>query len=102
MNQSSENKPDSIATLRLSGRFDFNCFKSFQNQYEPHLADPQVETIDINMAGVSYLDSSALGMLMLLREKAETAGKRVRIAQCQGMARDILDLANFHKRFEFV
>ena len=95
-------KPENTATIRLAGRFDFNSFKNFQNQYEPLLADPAIAVIDINMSGVSYLDSSALGMLMLLREKADAAGKRVRIEQSQGMARDILDMANFHKRFEFI
>lgn len=92
----------SIATLRLAGRFDFHSFKSFQGQYEPALADDKVRTIDVNMATVSYIDSSALGMLMLLREKAEPLGKTVRIVHCTGLPRDIMDMANFHKRFEFL
>lgn len=95
-------KGGNTATVRLSGRFDFNSFKQFKLQYTPHLETPSIAIIDVNMAEVNYLDSSALGMLMLLREKAMDAGKRVRIVQCQGMARDILDLANFQKNFEFV
>ena len=41
----------------------------------------------------------ALGMLMLLKEKAEAAGKKVRLAQCHGYAKELLTVANFQSKF---
>lgn len=93
-------KDEHYREITLAGRLDFSVFKQFQAQYEPLLADPGVSHINLNMADVQYLDSSALGMLMLLREKAQALHKTVRIIHCTGHAREILELANLQKRFE--
>ena len=48
---------------------------------------------------MDYLDSSALGMLLMLREKAQAANKTVVLSNCRGAARQVLDIANFGKLF---
>ena len=93
-------KENGVAVLRLSGRFDFSTFRSFRELYEPILGDASVNTITLNFAAVEYLDSAALGMLLMLREKAEKAGKKVLLAECQGSVRQLLDVANFGRLFE--
>ncbi len=55
--------------------------------------------IAINFKQVDYLDSSALGMLLLLREKSEAAGKSVSLIGLQGMVKQVLEIANFGKLF---
>lgn len=90
------------AVIRLNGRFDFNCYKNFSSQYETLIDDPAVRTIDVNFAQVEYIDSSALGMLLLLRDKAAEKQKTVRISQPKGMVKEIMDIANLQKKFEFL
>jgi anti-anti-sigma factor len=51
------------------------------------------------MAGVEYLDSSALGMLLILKERAGATNKRVAITNCRGAVKQVLDIANFGKLF---
>ena len=51
------------------------------------------------MGEVEYLDSSALGMLLLLRDKGKAMGKQVSLANCGGTVRDVLRVANFDKLF---
>jgi anti-anti-sigma factor len=87
------------AVLKLSGRFDFHSHRDFRAAYETALEDAAVRQIVINFQDVDFLDSSALGMLLLLREKAETAGKTVALVSLQGMVKQVLEIANFGKLF---
>ncbi len=87
------------ATLRLSGRFQFDSHRDFRSAYDVHLADPAVKVIVLDFAGVDYLDSSALGMLLLLREKLGAVGKTVELAHARGVVKQVLDVANFARLF---
>jgi anti-anti-sigma factor len=49
---------------------------------------------------VEYIDSSALGMLLVLRDKAKESGKSVRLVNCHGMIKQVLDIAHFERFFE--
>jgi anti-anti-sigma factor len=85
--------------LTLSGRFDFHSHRDFRAAYEAALASGTVKTIEVNFEGVDYLDSSALGMLLLLREKAEASGKQIVLAGLKGTVKQVLDVANFGRLF---
>jgi anti-anti-sigma factor len=87
------------AALNLNGRFDFHSHRDFRSAYEALLEDASVREIQINFRQVDYLDSSALGMLLLLREKAEAAGKGVALVDLHGMVKQVLEIANFGKLF---
>jgi anti-anti-sigma factor len=90
-----------VATLRLEGRFDFHSHRDFRAATDAVLQAPGVREIVINFSRVDYLDSSALGMLLLLREKAGAAGMEVALAGLQGTPRQVLEVANFGKLFAF-
>lgn len=87
------------ARLALAGRFDFYAHCDFRHCTDELLADHAVKELDINFARVDYLDSSALGLLLLLREKANGQGKRIVLSGLQGTVKQILDIANFSKLF---
>lgn len=84
-------------TIRIQGRFDFSLHREFRNAYR-NTVGPQTEYV-VDLGGVEYLDSSALGMLLLLREHAGGAQGRVRIANVQEGVRKLLEIANFHRLF---
>lgn len=88
------------AVITLGGRFDFSAFRPFRELYEPLLIKPDIDTIDLSFSAVDYLDSAALGMLLLLREKAEKAGKKVILSGCQGTVLGLFEVANFGRLFE--
>lgn len=92
-------KAGNVATLFLSGRFDFNSHREFKEAYTLFLTDPEVSTLEVNFANVVYLDSSALGMLLMLRERGEGVGKQVVLRNPNEIVAQILDIANFHKLF---
>jgi anti-anti-sigma factor len=51
---------------------------------------------------VDYIDSSALGMLLMLREKANGARKKLALASPRGVVKQALDIAHFEKLFPIV
>ena len=95
-------KAGNKALVRLNCRFDFNCIREFRDLYEPFLTDPAITAIEINMGGVEYIDSTALGMLLALRDKAKTARKEVMLGGCRGLTREVLEVANFDRLFSIV
>lgn len=84
--------------LRLQGRFDFNAHREFREAIATVLASPTAP-IMVDLGAVDYLDSSALGMLLMLRDKAKSASREVALTNCRGAVRQILDIANFGKLF---
>jgi anti-anti-sigma factor len=87
------------ARIRLNGRFDFSAHRAFRESYTPALDTAEVSEVEIDLAQVDYMDSSALGMLLMLREKAQAANKQVCLSNCRGSVRQVLDIANFGKLF---
>lgn len=79
------------------GRFDFNCHHEFRDAYSNRNSDL---TYIIDLRRAQYMDSSALGMLLLLREHAGGDAARVVIENAQKEIRSILDVANFEKLFD--
>ncbi|MBX9962066.1 MAG: STAS domain-containing protein [Burkholderiales bacterium] len=87
------------SVIRLEGRFDFNAHRTFREAYEPALGLPDISEFEIDFGKVEYLDSSALGMLLMLKEKAQVSGKTVALVNCRGTAKQVLEIANFGKLF---
>jgi len=89
----------SVASIHMTGRFDFSAHRSFKEGYDALLQQKSISTIEINLANVAYMDSSALGMLLLLHERAQTEGKEVVLCRANSTIMQILDIANFGKLF---
>lgn len=89
---------DGKVVVALQGRFDFNAHREFREAVEQAIRDATRE-IHVDLAGVDYLDSSALGMLLMLRDKAKGAGKEVSLANARGSVKQVIDIANFGKLF---
>ncbi len=82
----------------MEGRFDFSAHRDFRETYESLDAQPKEFTVD--MRDATYLDSSALGMLLLLRDHAGGDAAEVRIVNCNPDVRKILTISNFEQLFE--
>ncbi len=91
-----------VACILMSGRFDFQAHRDFKQAYSAPLANDLVREIEIELSRVEYMDSSALGMMMLLRERAQSAGKSVVLVKPNPLISQILDIANFSKLFKIV
>ncbi|MBT9612985.1 MAG: STAS domain-containing protein [Burkholderiales bacterium] len=90
---------DNKASLTISGRFDFSIHRDFRTNYEQILGASGVRELDVDLKGVDYVDSSALGMLLLLREKAMAKNVQMKLVGTQNSVRQVLEVANFGRLF---
>lgn len=88
-----------IAVISMNGRFDFNSHREFRSASEMATKAEGVNEIEVDMKDVDYLDSSALGMLLLLREKTNIVNRKLALSNCKGMVQQVLEVANFGKLF---
>ena len=85
-----------VLTLNLNGRFDFEAHAEFVESYESHAG---FNTYIVDFYGTKYLDSSALGMLLLLKDFAESHKADVKLIRPNRDIKHILNIANFDKIF---
>jgi anti-anti-sigma factor len=87
------------AVVKLYGRFDFSAHREFRESCNSCLDAPHVREIELDLGEVEYLDSSALGMLLMLKERADAVAKRIVLADCRGTVKQVLEIANFGRLF---
>ncbi|ERI51903.1 anti-sigma factor antagonist [Pseudomonas sp. AOB-7] len=85
-------------TIAIRGRFDFASHQEFRDAYERVNITPRRYLVDLQ--GTSYLDSSALGMLLLLRDHAGGDTAQIRLLNCSSDVRKILAISNFEQLFQ--
>lgn len=90
---------ETVASIVLAGRFDFSTHGQFSDCYVAAIADGGVKQIEVEMGNVEYVDSSALGMLLLLGERAKLANKSIVLARPNEMVTQVLDRVGFNKIF---
>ena len=83
--------------INIIGRFDFSSHNDFRKAYEALEKPPA--SILINMKQATFVDSSALGMLLILRDFAGGDEANIEINSCNSDVRQILETANFDNLF---
>ncbi|SFR85807.1 anti-anti-sigma factor [Dyella sp. OK004] len=83
-------------TLQLGERFDFTVHRDF---HDACLSARAARSYVIDLGEVSSMDSSALGMLLLLREHAGGERAEIRIVNAGVELRGTLRVAGFDRLF---
>lgn len=89
----------SHASIMLPQRFDFNCLNDFRRAYSGLVKDESISTIEIDCAQLQFIDSSGIGLLLLLHEKIEAGRQSVSVTNCDPRIRKIFAIANINKLF---
>jgi len=85
-------------TLSLKGRLDFHSHQQLRRRVE-ELVTAGKSSLTVDLSEVSFIDSSALGVLLLARESCEKAGGSVTLAYPQGYVDRVLKLCRFDELF---
>ncbi|MFW5426377.1 MAG: STAS domain-containing protein [Methylophagaceae bacterium] len=83
-------------TIKVNGRFDFSVQSDFRKAYEEA---PSNSSFIMDFSSTDYMDSSALGMLLLLRDYAGGDNAKVELVRCGTEIKNILEISNFQKLF---
>ncbi len=93
------NQQGSVMTISINGRFDFNILQDFRDSYsELSGADTQVV---VDLAQTEYIDSSALGMLLNMKNHLGSEDRAIEVKNCQPNLMKIFTIAHFDKKFKF-
>lgn len=84
--------------IHISGQFNFTLYREFREAFQA-VPDPTEASYVINLGGTEYMDSSALGMLLLLRERAGGDHANIEITHCNPEILRIFTISNFNRLF---
>lgn len=85
-------------TIQVQGRFDFSSLQVFRNAYEQ--VEPKPNKFIVNLKESDYLDSSALGMLLALRDYGGGDNADISIINCNPDVRKILAITKLDELFK--
>lgn len=100
MSNVSVNQQDSTLTVSISGRFDFNILQDFRDCYAD-MAGSELKFV-VDLSQTEYIDSSALGMLLNMKNHLGSEDCAIEICNCQPNLMKIFTIAHFDKKFKFV
>ena len=89
---SADNK---VVTIRVQGRFNIEVFDDFNGAYKD--VSPPEEKYVVDLGETEHIDSAALGMLLLMRERLDRAGATVAVANCPREIKRVLETVGLQK-----
>jgi anti-anti-sigma factor len=85
-------------TIRVNGRFDFSAHGDFRAAYQSVTPLPRKLVVDLSQA--DYMDSAALGMLLVLRERSGGPESNIHIVGANPFIRQLLSVSRFETLFK--
>jgi len=94
INQSISKEKNQVV-ITIKNNFDFSLHQHFRDTYagcdDPHT------TFILDLSHTEYMDSSALGMILLLKDHADSIDGKVVINNPSETVYKILEIAQFHR-----
>jgi anti-anti-sigma factor len=97
--ESSLSSDSKTLTIMVEGRFDATCLDDFRRCYEEGGSDTVSKYI-VDLQNTVHLDSSALGMLLVLRDYAGGDQSNILIDNCSDDVKKIFAISAFSQLFE--
>lgn len=95
--ESSISSDGKVLSISVTGRFDATSLDDFRRSYE---SSDNVQQYQVDLKETIYLDSSGLGMLLVLRDFAGGDKAQISIANCSPVVKKIFSISNFNQLFD--
>lgn len=92
-----ESDDGKMVTIKLPREFDFRAHREFRKTHEDY--DPAAHYV-LDFSQTEHIDSSALGMLLLMREELGNDDANVKVVNCRPNIKKLLEMASFHQLFD--
>ena len=83
-----------MVILKLCGDFDFKSNKAFRTARDSVLGKPGVDKIELDLSGITDIDSSALGMILHLQDKAKETKQTMTLTGAKETLVGVLAMGN--------
>ncbi len=84
-------------TIKVSGKLDITMYKTFSDSYKDKIGS--VSKVILDMADVEHVDSSGLGMMLVLRERLSEDAQIIDIVNVSPSVAKIFKITNYDKLF---
>ncbi len=85
----------------LSGRMTFEDHTPFLEVLD-YLKKPGIGKLTLDLTGLEFLDSAAMGMFLLAQEMTKENGIRIALRGARGSVKEILGVVKFDTLFEIL
>ncbi|WP_086932488.1 STAS domain-containing protein [Agarilytica rhodophyticola] len=85
-------------TISIEGRFDASSLEQFRRSFE-NVDSDNIQRYVVDLAETVHLDSSALGMLLVLRDHAGGDKANIVIDNCSPEVKKIFAISSFEQLF---
>jgi len=89
----------STGLIKICGNLFLNHRFRFTDACSDLLRNPDIKNIEVHLDELTQIDSSGLGMFLMLREQALNAGKSLLLRSPVGLVAESLHTANFRHIF---
>jgi anti-anti-sigma factor len=91
---------DDTLKIRISGQFTHAVHPEFTQAYKTLPASSRRKYV-IDLSATEYMDSAALGMLLVLRERSGGEQAKITLSGARNDVAKILDISGFKELFTF-
>ena len=95
------NTNGNVFNVKMSGKFTFSDHNSFKEIFS-FFYDNSLSQIELDLAQVEFIDSAALGLLLIVRDEAKKKSKSVVIKAPQGQVKKMFEISRFYELFDVV
>ncbi|KAA0577299.1 STAS domain-containing protein [Azospirillum sp. B21] len=93
-------RTDAVPEIRLSGRMEFTDHDRLV-EIVTELHEMPGSRVVLDLAGLEFIDSAGLGMLLILQEEAETRNTKLIVRGAAGDVRRSIELARLSEIITF-
>ena len=79
-----------LVTLTLAGELDLGSADALHVSITETVKAPEVDAVLLDLGGLTFLDSTGIGVLVAGWRMAGESGKRLRVDNAHGMTREVL------------
>ncbi len=93
------NYSGSQVILSLKGRFTFKDYEQWRKAVSEAVSRDGITSVVVDFSDVEFIDSAAIGMLLVLREEGQEKKVSISIENSQGQVHKILELSKMLELF---
>ena len=100
--ESLDNPTAASATVVIKGEVDLDSAPELLTLGSSHLAEPAVQALVLDLSGVTFMDSSTVGALVALRNRARQSQKAFQVRRPSESVNRLLKLTGLDQIFDIL
>ena len=93
-----KHEQNGVLQITFKGKFTFQAHEAFREILD-QIEQPEITRVAIDLRGVEFIDSAAMGMLLLARDETNKQHKSLVLEGAEGQVKKMFDMANFQNFF---